>query len=177
MTMTLVSTVTVGSGGASTIEFDSIPQTATDLFLVLSMRKSSGSSISFQDVVISFNNDATSANYNTRVLYGNGSTTYSANYTYAGGFISSTYPQFNTANTFNNVSVYIPNYTSSTAKSVSMDNVAENNSSTTSMGINTGRWTGTAAITKVSLTATDIQQYSTASLYTITKGSGGATVS
>lgn len=177
MTMTLIETVTVGSGGASSIDFSTIPQSATDLLVVMSLRKSTGSSLSYQDVIVRFNDDATASNYATRVMYVTGSTKYSATYTYAGGVISSTYPQFNTAATFNSVSVYIPNYTLSRTKCISMDSAAENNATTTSMGITAGLWTGTAAITKVSLIATDLQQYSTASLYTITKGSGGATVS
>ena len=105
MTMTLVETVTIGSGGASIIEFASVPQTATDLLVVMSLRKSTGSSLSYQDVIVRFNDDATAGNYATRVLYADGSTKYSATYTYAGGIISSTYPQFNTANNFNSVSV------------------------------------------------------------------------
>ena len=39
-TYTLISSVTVGSGGAASIEFTSIPSTYTDLVLKLSARSS-----------------------------------------------------------------------------------------------------------------------------------------
>ena len=38
MTYTLISTVTVGAGGAASIDFNSIPGTYTDLLLVVSVR-------------------------------------------------------------------------------------------------------------------------------------------
>jgi len=42
MTMTHISTVQVGAGGAASINFTSIPQTGTDLALVMSGRLSAG---------------------------------------------------------------------------------------------------------------------------------------
>jgi hypothetical protein len=79
-----------------------------------------------------------------------------------------------TANTFSNGEMYIPNAFGSTYKSVSADAVAENNASTAYMAMQAGLWSSTAAINQITLTpdtATSplFQQYSTASLYGILK--------
>ena len=177
MTMTLVSTVTVGAGGAASIEFTGIPQTGTDLVLVYSIRTSR---TSLDLLGAQFNNDTTSGNYVVRWLRGDGSTaTSDTRSTLSGIYAGVANDSSQTSNTFSNHSLYIPNYTSSSAKTVSDDSVEENNGSTAYMGISANRWSGTAAITSIkllSLNASTLLQYSTASLYTITKGSGGATV-
>ena len=179
MTMTLVSTVTVGSGGAASIDFSSIPQTGTDLYLVTSIRGNSG--LEFNTVSIKFNNDSSSA-YSWRRLLGNGSTASSSTQT------TTTFMSFiagngagGTSNVFSNSSYYLPNYAQSVVKSISFDGVVENNHPTGYQVMHAGLWNSTAAITSISLlpsgSSTIFDQYSTASLYTITKGSGGATVS
>ena len=182
MSMTLISTVTVGAGGASTIDFSSIAGTFTDLQLVVSGRMDSASA---QNLRLRFNAD-TGANYINRQLYGDGvppaasdTTSGSGVYIadYAGGFLPGTSM---TSNTFGSFVAYIPNYAGSTAKSVSTDNVTENNAtSNVRQTIGASRWTGTAAITQITilLTSGSFVQHSTASLYGILKGSGGATVS
>ena len=66
-----IATTTVGSGGAATITFSSIPSTYTHLQLRATLRTSdSGSSAG--DIVIQFNSD-TGTNYSNHILYGNGS--------------------------------------------------------------------------------------------------------
>lgn len=168
MTMKLVSTVTVGAGGASSIQFTSIPQTGTDLLLLVSGRSTNTS----QAFEIRFN--GSSASLSDRYLYGSGSAaasgTDSAIYGYA---TQST----DTASTFGNVQIYVPNYAGSTNKSLSVDSVTENNATAALQVLTAGLWANTAAITSLSLSGFTFAQYTTASLYTITKGSGGATVS
>ena len=173
MTMTLVSTVTVGAGGASSIEFTSIPQTGTDLLVVASLRGTSTPDFP----VLVFNTDASSsANYLYRDLYGSGSSASSGVASSAG--IEFGWNRTTTANTFGNVSAYISNYTSTTSKSVSVDAVGEANATAADQMIVAGRWTSTTGITTLKIVSSGtFAQYSTASLYTITKGSGGATVS
>jgi hypothetical protein len=170
MTMTLVETITVGSGGAASIEFTGIAGTATDLVVLISGRQSSNG-----DVYLKFN--GSSSGYVHRDLFLNGTTVASQTYgTYTALKIGESVNT--TANTFFNSAVYIPNYAGSTAKSTSSDTANENNATSDSLGIWAGSWTGTAAITSISLTGGgNWSEYSTASLYTITKGSGGATVS
>ena len=172
MTMTLVSTVTVGAGGTSEILFSGIPQSATDLLVVVSIRAASGGIDAAP--FVKFNNDATS--YTGRTILGSGSNKYSET---KSNFTMMQAGSGSTANTFGSGQIYIPNYSGSANKSFSMETLGENNGTEAWMEIRAGLWSNTAAITSLSIYRSDynILQYSTASLYTITKGSGGATVS
>lgn len=170
MTMTLISTVTVGSGGAASIDFTSIPQTYTDLFVVVSARCTTTQT----DILGKFN--GSTSGYSGRYLVGTGSSAVSGTVT---NFMAITVDSASTSNTFSNSSLYIPNYTGSTAKSYSVDAVNENNATGAYSILVAGLWTGTAAINQITLTPAsgNHAQYSSASLYGILKGSGGATVS
>ncbi len=172
MTMTLVSTVQVGAGGAASIEFTGIPQTGTDLLVVFSGREPLGTFIE----PITFNGSSTG--YSFRSLRGNGSAVLSQ--TQSNNLLGFVVNQStDTANTFSNCSVYIPNYSGATNKTWSMDGVNENNATTAYQYIVAGLWSNTAAITSLQIGGGGytLSQYSTASLYLITKGAGGATVS
>ena len=167
MTMTLVQTVTVGSGGAASIDFNTIPQDADDLLVVLSGRNTSTSN----SVAFRINGD-TAANYRYRRLAGTGSIVVSDNGTAdTSGLFGNVATSGSTANTFSNVGVYIVNYKSSVAKSWSSDSVGENNATAAPQEITAGLWTGTAAITSLSIyvSGTNLAQHSIASLYKITK--------
>jgi len=171
MTMQLISTVTLASAAAS-IDFTSIPQTGTDLLLVASLRLDYGSVDGLDRVLL--NGTASDA---VRRLEGSGSavasTTAGPNNIILGTGTTAT------ANTFANVSIYIPNYTSAIAKTGSADMVSENNATAASQRLEAIRWsTVTSAVTSLTIDGNAaILAGSTASLYTITKGSGGATVS
>ena len=159
------STVTVGAGGASTIDFTSIPATYTDLVLKISTRQSvsNGSNGYYFDVT--YNN--TSANRSGRYLLNLDGSVSSSTYTLWG--LSD--PSDFTATTFSNGELYIPNYASANFKSASMDSTNENNATGIRQILATGLWSDTAAITSVKLTAGGgtFVQYSTASLYGISK--------
>lgn len=180
-TMVKLQTVTVGSGGAATIDFTSIPQTYTDLKIVLSARTDRSSGGSNDYTKITFNGSNTG--YSIRSLYGDGATagsnTYSGNWLEPFGLTSNTA----TASVFGNLEVYISNYTSSNNKSVSMDGVAETNATTQYIGLSAGLWSNTAAITSIKMIpfyGTLFLQYTTATLYgvknvTTATGTGKAT--
>jgi hypothetical protein len=173
MTMTLISTVTVGAGGSGSIVFSSIPQTATDLLVVWSLRNGSGS-IS-DDLPIYFNSDT--GNRSSLNLLGNGASTSSNQTTAVVGGVNG---GSSTANTFSNGSAIIPNYTSTgLVKTFLIDTTTETNSANPAMAIFISRWNSTAAITTVELSGNGqtFVQNSIASLYGILKGSGGATPS
>ena len=161
----LIETIEVGAGGAASIEFTSIPQDGVDLLIVYSGR--SGDATTYYEASVQFNND-TGDNYSWRSLLGNGSAASSSSGTNVSvaraGVITGASA---TSNTFGNVSTYVSNYTSSTAKSISVDGVTENNGTTSAQVIYAAVWTGTAAITSLKLTRSSVQ-YSTASLYKIT---------
>ena len=170
--MVAIQTVTVGSGGASSIEFTSIPQTYTDLVVKLSTRTSNADV--YGAVTMDFNGSTTSQS--TKYLYGSGSAAGSISvgstlYVGDGNGANST------ANTFSNMEVYIPNYTSSNNKSASSDAVGETNATTIYMSLQANLWSNTAAITSIrfnAITSKTFSQYSTATLYGVTSAGYGA---
>ena len=164
-TMTLIASNTVGSGGASSVTFSSIPATYTDLVVKYSTRTTSA--LVYGQVYVSFNGVTTNLSY--RYLEGSGSATSSGNGTgkmLAGSGNGGT----STTNTFSNNELYIPNYASANNKSVSIDSVGENNATTIYADLNTGLWSSTAAITSIVFTtdaSINFVQYSTFYLYGI----------
>lgn len=171
--MELINSASVGAGGATSIQFSSIPQTYTDLVLLISVR--SGSSNDTLFLRINGNTLATTS----RILEGNGSSA-TGNSSTTNTFVRfGTITSGATASTFSSGLAYLPNYTGSANKTVSVDYVSENNDTTAYQTIVGGTFPITAAITSllISNTGSSIAQYSTAYLYGILKGSGGATVS
>jgi hypothetical protein len=162
-TYTLISSVTVGSGGAANMEFTSIAATYTDLVVKITGRSDSSDT----SIELSFNNNT--SNRTTRYLFGNGSTAASSNNTNM--FItSSIVPSTSTASTFSNAELYIPNYAGSNNKSSSVDGVSENNATASNMALTANLWSDSAAITSIKLTPAgggNFVQYSTAYLYGI----------
>jgi hypothetical protein len=160
-----IATVEVGSGGASTIDFTSIPQGYTDLKLVLSSRVP-GTNGTFY---VRFNNDTTEANYSYKRLNGDGSTATSTTNSGHSYFLYANLNSY-TANTFSSSEMYVPNYTSSTAKSINAESVLENNATATNTWMIAGLWSGTAAISRITLTPVveaTVDQYTSATLYGI----------
>jgi hypothetical protein len=163
-TYTLLETITVGAANASSVTFNSIPQTGyTDLVLYSSVRCTAAED-SFN---LRFNNDSGGANYTWKRLLGDGSSVSSL------GATQNQIPnQFMaesgyTGNTFSNNTVYIPNFTSSNSKSVSIDSVNERNASNPRMNIAAGLYSPTTAISRIDLIpgAGSFAQHSTFSLY------------
>jgi len=161
----LIATTTVDSpSGASTIVFSSIPQTYTDLLMVVSGRASR--SAVADDMFINFN--GSTSNITNKFVYGNGTSGLSSSYSlHAGNLVCDTA----TANTFGNTTIYIPNYTSANYKSFSVDSVTENNATTAYTDLVAGLWSSTAAVTSLTVysgtSGSNFLQYSSASLYGI----------
>ena len=163
MTMTLVETITVGSGGAASIEFTSIPQDADDLVILLSGRNSN----TFPAFYLGFN--SSTSNFSRRILYGTGSGVASG--TGSNNIINGVTRSSDTANTFGNTQIYVPNYSGSSTKSISIEAVIENNATSSWLEISAMLWNDTSAITSVELylSGHTFSEHSTASLYKITK--------
>jgi hypothetical protein len=164
-TFVKIQTITVGSGGAANIEFTSIPQTYTDLLILISMRTTRSATV--DAINVGFNGGY--ANLSNRELYGSGTGAASgadpsSNYV---GYVSGNTA---TASVFGNGALYIPNYTSANFKSSSGDSVSENNGSQAFQSFEANLFSNTAAITSIKLAsylANDLMQYSTATLYGI----------
>lgn len=168
MTMQVIAHQEVGANGAASITFSDIPQTFTDLKLLVTARSSSTN----EDITVTLNSGSS---YASRRLLGTGTATAS----------DSAYPQSllratsssDTANTFSSGELTIPNYASANAKSLSGDSVSENNGSRAIQMLAAGSWTGTSAVTSITLTIAgqNFAQYSSATLIGIKSGSDGIT--
>jgi hypothetical protein len=164
-----IATVTVGSGGAANIEFTSIPQTYTDLVMKTSLRSTLADTEDW--VNLQFNNSGGTA-YSLRILYANGTSALSLSTSSAADvqYSSVAVGDNSTASTFSNAEYYIPNYTSSNNKSVSIDGVSEANATKAFTTLNASLWANSAAITSIKIfpdTTGNLAQYSTATLYGI----------
>ena len=165
MTMTLIETITVGSGGASSIEFTGIPQDGVDLMILISGRGSRSATDS--QLRVAFNSD-TASNYDVVKLTGESGSVTSSAFNFTSAIFGEMSAATATANTFGSSSAYVSNYTSSAAKSISTDSVTENNATQNKITIAAASWSGTAAITSLLLTTNvSFVEHSTASLYSI----------
>jgi len=147
---------------AASVTFDNIPQTGyTDLKVVHSSRVSSTDS----PVLVNFNGVTTG--YSWRRIYGSGSAATSSSNT-DGYFVNVGTSAF-TASVFANGELYIPNYTSSVAKSISAQTVSENNATLGEAFSHAIQWNPAtqAAITSISMTplSGSFIAFSTFSLY------------
>lgn len=181
MAITLISTITVGAGGVASIDFTSVSSSFTDLMLTFSLRSTSTAGPA-ASANITFNGSATG--YSEKLLYNNssgGAASGSRTGTFLdwSGLINA---GLSTVNTFSNNQLYVPNYTSATNKMTSAECIQEEQSSTSGYWnhyITAGLWSNTSAINRITLTSSagNFAQYSSASLYGITKGSSaGVTV-
>lgn len=153
------------NASAATVTFANIPQTGyTDLKLVISARDTFA--VSAVDTRVRFNSDS-GTNYTHRQLLGNGASASSNTNTVTSLYTAIIPAATSTASTFGNYELYIPNYTASTQKSVSSDNVSENNGTTAYTKLVAGLWTGTAAINSITFLTdgTAFDTNSTFSLY------------
>lgn len=162
-----IATVTVGAGGASSISFSSIPNTYTDLKLVLSGRSTDTYGNGYYDSYITLN----STSGTSRVFYQyNGTVTTgvdASNSVFYGVSSSGA-----TANTFGNGEFYLANYLGSNNKILSVDTVSETDGATAITHMSANRHTVTSAITSITLTpynspTAKFAQYTTAYLYGI----------
>jgi hypothetical protein len=171
-----IQTIQLGSGGAATIDFNSIPQDYDDLILMVSSR-SNRSAETRDELQTTFNGITTG--YSMRLLQGSGSGVASATGNGTAALTRMDMPTIGTtANTFSNMTIYISNYSSSTTtKSVSADTVAENNATTAWQQISAGLWNNTSPITRISCRpeVSTFTEGSSISLYGVRRGSDGKT--
>ena len=170
---------------APSITFSAIPQTYTDLKILVSARDDrAGQPNTDLSLRVGYNGTInTSSIYSARSVFGSGaviaSSSSATTYLYLGMANGPTA----TASTFGNTEIYIPNYTSANYKSVSTDGVSENNATTAYAVLNAGLISTTNPITDIQISANygsgDYQIGSTFYLYGIsnvtstTKATGG----
>lgn len=170
-TFTKIATVTVGSGGASSIDFSSISSSYTDLCVLLSVR--SNHTGGNDDWYLRVNGVSTGGTYSNRGLYGNGASASSWSYTggTSGAQIYGGWENESTnTNIFTSIQIYFPNYANTSYnKSISWEGVQEYNSTTAYAYMGAGLYASTNAISRVTLTSwnSTYAQYTTATLYGI----------
>ena len=157
--------VTLASS-ASSIGFTNIPQNYNDLVLKVSVR-SAYTGLVADDFAMTFN--SVGAGYSDKTLTGTGASTYSfSNGSSTTKMYFGNVPGNSTASTFCNTEVYIPNYTSSTSKSVSIDGSSENNATEAYLNLIAGLMSSPTAISSITIVsgrAANIVANSTATLY------------
>ena len=167
VTYIAIGSVTVGSGGAATVSFTSIPQTYTDLLVFISGRTDRSANPNDQ-ILMSVNNVTTGYTWKWLFASNNGTGSQSATVRYAGQATGASA----TTSTFGNNCIYITNYTSANYKSYSVDSVNESNTSLLAYNesLEAGLWSNTAAITSLIFApevGPNFVQYSTFTLYGI----------
>lgn len=168
-TYKLISSVTVGAGGAATIDFTSIPQTYTDLLIKLSSR--TNDSVNFSENLDYRMAGITSSVYSSLTVNAVGTATgYGVETNQAEARRQSMQANNSTASTFGNIEMYFPSYTTAYNKSTFVDYGTENNATSTVIGIAGSYMANTSAINTISLysrAGNSFLQYTTAYLYGI----------
>jgi len=165
--ITKIQTITVGSGGAISIDFTNIPQTYTDLKIVYSARDTAA----YGTLRVAYNNDGTVGNYAYRQFYREATTVVgdSQNELFFGNVAKNSY----TASTFGTGDVYIANYASSTLSKPTLgDAASQTNGTTAIVGNFLGNYAPTTAITRVTLSlfsGSNFTEFSSATLYGISE--------
>lgn len=164
-TYTLIASTTVGSGGASSLSFSSIPQTFTDLKIVISSRVNYAGD--WVGILGQFNGSSTGYSYVRLFAYD--SSTITSDTSAAFGMSQGTN---STSNTFATSELYLPNYTTSSNKTFIVNAITEANSTAVLQLLSTGVWANSSAVTSISLTSDVSQNFvqnTTAVLYGIKK--------
>ena len=169
-----IATVSVGSGGQSTITFSSIPATFEHLQIRAILRNTSGSSGS-KDLFMNFNGD-TSTNYRQyKVLFGDGSSAASAasgTSTAATNKISPAHflEDGNTASIYNAFVCDILDYRNTNKYKVTRSLTGQDLNGSGRLNLFSGLWQSTSAITSIDLTVeggNNFKQYTQFALYGI----------
>ena len=164
MTYKLIASSTVGSGGAASIVFNSIPQTYTDLAIRISCRTNGASVGDGFNITL---NSSTSS-FTGKSLFGDSASARSGGGTTASlGVVAGT---SQAANIFAATDVYINDYSSSNFKPILIQNANDSNATLNAYVFQSGKlWSDTTAITSFTLTPDTGSwiQYTTVNLYGI----------
>ena len=165
-----IATVTVGSGGATTITFSSIPSTYKHLQIRAIGRFDNPLNIN-RSGSIRINSD-TGSNYYTHILAGDGSSAYADASSNTFMFPYSMPDDSTTANVFGAAVFDILDY-ANTSKNTTIRSLSgtDTNSSVSIVRLNSGLWNNTNAVTSISFSSNNFtigfKQYSSFALYGI----------
>ncbi|CAB4173660.1 hypothetical protein UFOVP1255_8 [uncultured Caudovirales phage] len=162
-----IQTTTVGAGGSATISFTSIPGTYTHL-QIRAICRDTNATTSTVGATAQFNSD-TGANYTQHVLYGTGAADASAGTASTTTLSIGNYPKGSeTANAFGTFICDILDYGNTNKyKTVRSLMGYDGNNTNGILGMRTGLWMNTAAVTRIDISSasTAFAQYSSFALY------------
>ena len=165
MTMIPIASSTVGTGGATTITFNNIPQTFTHLQVRVFARTSTANW-----VTATFNNDTAAGRYRDHFLYGQGTNAISGtngnnNSMFWGPYLGAT-----TSNVFGVCIADILDYTNTNKNKTvrTLWGYENNNVGGDQVWLQSQLYLTTSAITRIDLSLTTFQQHSRVDLYGIT---------
>ena len=159
--METIASTLVGAGGVSSITFSNIPQG----YKHLQVRYITLTNTLAGPTTLQFNGDTTGANYRYHVLFGNGTSALAGTGTTAYAPIfqgNTTYPSAGILDIldYNNTNKY--------KTTRNLDGYDTNNTISGSLGLSSGLWMNTAAITSITFVGnTSFSQYTRFSLYGI----------
>lgn len=158
-----IQTQTLGSA-ASSITFSSIPDTYTDLVVVVQGTYSTSDAI----ISLRYNND-TGTNYSQTSMYGNGSSALSYRSIDASSIQVGWYPNPGGAAVVSNMVINVFNYSNSTTYKTSISRGDTTN--VQGVAVRVGLWRNTAVINRIDLvmSAGNLQTGTTATIYGILK--------
>jgi hypothetical protein len=162
-TFTLIASASVGAGGAASIDFTSIPNTYNNLVVNVFARSVRGQTQDGMNMKL----NTSASSFSGISLSTIGGIVQSNSFTNGCGSI----PAANaTGGVFSSTSIYLPNYTSSTSKTYSVQSVRENISNTVfEIDVIAGVWSSSSVINAISFynDNANFAQLTTAYLYGI----------
>lgn len=161
--VSFIQEIAVGVGGAAQVDFTGIPQT----YRHLEIRYACRSEGSATDLLMRFNNDSGS-NYNVQVMRGAGTGTTAATLSAVAQANIASVPA--SGGTFDGIGrIHIPYYAQGTLTRSATCEYSLNDGVNNQVGVFAAMWTGTAAITRITLflSALDLKEASIFSLYGI----------
>lgn len=164
-----ISSITVGSLGASSVSFTEIPQGYRHLQVRMTAR--TGQAQAWGGIYVLFNVDTTSGNYRSHYLQGSGTAASSGTSAGASSGFADILVAGNSAsaNVFGSCVLDILDYSSTVKNKTARALAGVDNNGSGYVELTSGLWMSTAAITSMTITASTspFQNYSTFSLYGI----------
>lgn len=168
-----IATVTVGSGGASSIEFVDIPSGFQHLQVRMISQQGSGSGSGLIYGLLRFNSDTTAGNYTSHHLYGTGAAAgadalIGTSYSYAYNAFS--YLNTSTSSIFSAHIVDILDYANTSKNTTVRSFTGWDGNGSGDVAVTSNLWLSTAAVTTVTLfpnavASRTFKQFTTAALY------------
>lgn len=149
VTYNLIASNTLSSSAAS-VTFSAIPSTYTDLVLRVSSR--SDNATIYETMKITYNNNTSAIYSTTRLIDDSSGTVTSTRQTGRTNF-NDPYNSGTsaTSNTFSSVEIYVPSYTVSQNKPISVFAVGENNATDAAISVRANLFSSTAAISSIEI--------------------------